>query len=275
MSLPCNRVRETLDCCCTTLRSVLMICTACGLLALGSLSQNAAAQTSNGERAVVQIVRLQHRDPAPIREAIAPFLDERGAISQLDNNLIISTTRTNLAELQSLILELDVPRRQLRVSVDFRYGLPARPTLSDGGVITTIATQEPTDYAVQSIVVNEGEFAHFSLLASTPRTGLRFTELGAVLSQETEQTGSTLTVSAELRRERAFLNIAATQRQAGTAQSTTVVSSTLEVDFNDWQIVSSRAIGNQNGIPANSATTQVLATTNTPEAVAVRVELLP
>jgi len=128
---------------------------------------------------------------------------------------------------------------------------------------------------VQSIVVNEGEFAHFSLLASTPRTGLRFTELGAVLSQETEQTGSTLTVSAELRRERAFLNIAATQRQAGTAQSTTVVSSTLEVDFNDWQIVSSRAIGNQNGIPANSATTQVLATTNTPEAVAVRVELLP
>lgn len=243
-----------------------------------SMSLNVAAQTPSGERAVIEIVRLQHRDPAPIRQAIEPLLDERGAISQIDNNLVISTTRSNLTELQELISELDVPRRQLRVSVDFRYGRPAAAISSpgaDGSSVTTVATQDPSDYSVQSIVLSEGEFAYFSLASSTPRTGLRFTELGAVLSQETSQTASSLAVGAELRGSRAILTIAAAQRQPtfGSVESS-VVNSTLEVDFNTWQIVSSVA-DNPSALSTVSAQTQILATTNAPESVAVRVELLP
>lgn len=262
------------------LRAILKMTAA---LAIGSglslsvgVSLNVAAQTPSGERAVIEIVRLQHRDPAPIRQAIEPLLDERGAISQIDNNLIISTTRSNLTELLGLISELDVPRRQLRVSIDFRYGRPAVTPLANGTTITTITTQDPTDYPLQSIVLSEGEFAYFSLMSSTPRTGLRFTELGAVLSQETDQTASSLAVSAELRGTRAVLSIAAAQRQPsfGSVESS-VVSSTLEVEFNSWQIVSSSATDNPYGVSTASAQTQVLATTNTPAAVAVRVELLP
>ncbi len=243
-----------------------------------SMSLNVAAQTPSGERAVIEIVRLQHRDPAPIRQAIEPLLDERGAISQIDNNLVISTTRSNLTELQELISERDVPRRQLRVSVDFRYGRPAAAMSSpgaDGSSVTTVATQDPSDYSVQSIVLSEGEFAYFSLASSTPRTGLRFTELGAVLSQETSQTASSLAVGAELRGSRAVLTIAAAQRQPtfGSVESS-VVNSTLEVDFNTWQIVSSVA-DNPSALSTVSAQTQILATTNAPESVAVRVELLP
>jgi len=240
------------------------------------LSQNVTAQTPSGERAVVEIVRLQHRDPAPIRLAIEPLLDERGAISQIDNNLVISTTRTNLAELLSLISELDVPRRQLRVSIDFRYGRPAATPPANGAIVTTIATQDPADYPVQSIVLSEGEYAYFSLISSTPRTGLRFTELGAVLSQETGETASSIAVSAELRGTRAVLSIAAAQSQpsSGGVESS-VVNSTLEIDFNTWQIVSSSATDNREGVSTASAQTRVLATTNLPEVVAVRVELLP
>ena len=246
-------------------------------LSLGvGVSQNVTAQTPSGERAVVEIVRLQHRDPAPIRLAIEPLLDERGAISQIDNNLVISTTRTNLTELLALISELDVPRRQLRVSIDFRYGRPVATPPANGATITTIATQDPADYPVQSIVLSEGEYAYFSLMSSTPRTGLRFTELGAVLSQETGQTASNIAVSAELRGTRAVLSIAAAQSQpsSGGVESS-VINSTLEVDFNTWQIVSSSAMDNPDGVSTASAQTRVLATTNPPKALAVRVELLP
>lgn len=268
---PCNRLSARLR--------ALLKATAALAIGLGlsvGVSQNVAAQTPSGERAVIEIVRLQHRDPAPIRQAIEPLLDERGAISQIDNNLVISTTRSNLTELLALISELDIPRRQLRVSVDFHYGRPAVMPPANGTTITTIATQDPADFPVQSIVLSEGEFAYFSLMNSTPRIGLRFTELGAVLSQETEQTGSSLAVSAELRGTRAVLSIAAAQRQPnfGSVESS-VVNSTLEVDFNTWQIVNSSATDNPYEVSTASDQPQVLATTNTPEAVAVRVELLP
>lgn len=241
-----------------------------------SVSLDVAAQTPSAERAVIEIVRLQHRDPAPIRQALEPLLDERGAISQIDNNLVISTTRSNLTQLLALISELDVPRRQLRVSVDFRHGRSVTPPAANGTSVTTTVTQEPTDYPVQSIVVSEGDFAYFSLMSSTPRTGLRFTELGAVLSQEAEQTASTLAVSAELRGTRAVLSIATAARQpVFSGVESSVVNSTLEVDFDTWQIVSSSGTDNAFELSTTTAQPQVLATNSAPEAVAVRVELLP
>ncbi len=247
-----------------------------GLSLALSVSLDVAAQTPSGERAVIEIVRLQHRDPAPIRQALEPLLDERGAISQIDNNLVISTTRSNLTQLLTLISELDVPRRQLRVSVDFRHGRSVTPPAANGTSVTTIATQDPNDYPVQSIGVSEGEFAYFSLVSSTPRTGLRFTELGAVLSEETEQTASTLAVSAELRGTRAVLSIATAERQpAFGGVESSVVNSTLEVDFNTWQIVSSSGTDIPDGLSTSATQPQVLATTSSPAAVAVRVELLP
>jgi len=72
------------------------------LLGLGLLAPMLQAQNSTipaDQQAVIEIVRLQHRDPELIRNAISPLLDQRGAISQIDHNLIISTSRANLTEL--------------------------------------------------------------------------------------------------------------------------------------------------------------------------------
>ncbi|ALO46226.1 hypothetical protein [Pseudohongiella spirulinae] len=78
------------------------------------------AQTE-GNRAVIEILSLQHRDPLLVRSQIRPQLDPRGHIGQIDNKLVIATTAANLQELRSLINQIDVPPRRLVVSVDFDF----------------------------------------------------------------------------------------------------------------------------------------------------------
>lgn len=78
------------------------------------------AQTEDN-RAVIEILSLQHRDPSQIRHQIQQQLDPRGHIGQIDNKLVIATTSANLRELKSLIDQIDVPPRRLVVSVDFDF----------------------------------------------------------------------------------------------------------------------------------------------------------
>jgi hypothetical protein len=84
-------------------------------------SSTALAQADPSERAAIEIVSIQHRDPAQIRQQISPVLDPRGSIGQIDNKLVIATTATNLSTLKSLIDQADTPRRRLVVSVDFDH----------------------------------------------------------------------------------------------------------------------------------------------------------
>lgn len=84
-------------------------------------SSTALAQSDPSERAAIEIVSIQHRDPAQIRQQISPVLDPRGSIGQIDNKLVIATTAANLSTLKSLIDQADTPRRRLVVSVDFDH----------------------------------------------------------------------------------------------------------------------------------------------------------
>ncbi|MDP1930099.1 MAG: hypothetical protein Q8L60_01420 [Gammaproteobacteria bacterium] len=218
---------------------------------------------------MIEIVRLQHRDPTSIREAITPLLDERGAISQIDNNLIISTSRANLAQLEALIVELDVPRRQLRISVDFRYGRPSVPQpISIGSATTTLSTDTAED-SIQSIVVTEGEYAHFNLTSGSPVGGLNFTDIGALLEQQRGQTTQSISLTAQPRGATAVLEIATLRSEPdlnGILQ-TSVVNTTVDIGLNQWQVV---AVNN-----ANPVTTGFITSTVQPLSTAVRVEVLP
>lgn len=81
-----------------------------------------AQDPGNSERAVIEIISIEHRDPLFVRSQLISSLDPRGNIGLVDNKLIIASTFSNLQHLKTLIAESDVPARRLVVSVDFEYG---------------------------------------------------------------------------------------------------------------------------------------------------------
>jgi hypothetical protein len=92
------------------------------LLSFLSLRYNPAiAQSDPGERAAIEIISIQFRDPAQIRQQIASSLDPRGSIGQIDNKLVIASTAANLALLKTMIDQADTRPRRLVVSVDFDH----------------------------------------------------------------------------------------------------------------------------------------------------------
>jgi len=240
------------------------------LVAVMQGSWSLAQTSADDQRAVVEIVRLQHREPEAIRAAIAPALDERGAISQIDNNLILSTSRANLQQLLALIETLDVPRRQLRVSVDFAYGPPVIQSDQDTSTLSTVQTRSAGDNPRQSIVLTEGEYAYFSRSTAVAQVSPVFAPWGVQLQQDTLRNGQSLSVKAEVRGERVTLELAATQdipTMDGARQST-VVNTALEIGFNGWYVILDEA--------TPDFTTDVQRTsTSRRDAIAVQVELLP
>jgi hypothetical protein len=85
-------------------------------------SAAASGQSDPDERAAIEIISIDNRDPSSIRATLYPLLDPRGSIGQIDNKLVIATTASNLAQLRALILDTDIPRRRLVISVDFFHG---------------------------------------------------------------------------------------------------------------------------------------------------------
>lgn len=247
--------------------------TALAILALGALlvcPWSLAQPPAEGQQAVVEIVRLQHREPDAIRAAITPVLDERGAISQIDNNLIISTSRANLQQLQTLIDTLDVPRRQLRLSVDFSYGGAITQSSGDTSTFTTVQTAQGVDNPLQTIVMTEGEHAYFSRSNATAQLSPVFGPFGLLLQQDSLRSGQSISVSAEVRGERVALSIAASRETAALdgSRRTEVVSTALEIGFNGWYVIFEDA----GQTPASDS--QITRTARS-SALAVRVELLP
>ncbi|MBU2098002.1 MAG: hypothetical protein KKD00_04525 [Gammaproteobacteria bacterium] len=98
------------------IKSILL--TFCVALPLTSVAQVAG----NENRAVIEIISIEHRDPLFIKEQLAPALDVRGSIGLVDDKLIIASTAGNLEQLREIINKSDVPARRLVVSVDFDHG---------------------------------------------------------------------------------------------------------------------------------------------------------
>lgn len=105
---------------------------------------------AGSERAAIEIITIQNRDPALVRAAIGSALDPRGSIAQVDNKLIVATTATNLRQLKELIEQSDLPARRLVVSVDFDHSSPV------SSVFDVVSA------AQQSVQALEGDTVSFS-----------------------------------------------------------------------------------------------------------------
>ena len=247
------------------------------LLGLGLLAPLLQAQNSSipaDQQAVIEIVRLQHRDPELIRNAISPLLDDRGAISQIDHNLIISTSRANLTELEALIDQLDVPLKQLLIRVDFNYAAANVQTADDGSQLNTISTQRQ-DYPVQNMRVTEGEYTYFNRYQDSPQISPVFGPYGLQLQQDMQRSEQSIAVKAELRGEQVALEFAASMIQAG--DSTDVeqgqsLRSSIVVDLNQWIPLQQTADSSQN---INDSIVPFTATTTLEGGLAIRIEVMP
>tara|TARA_R110002167_G_scaffold110677_9_gene281573 strand:- start:86922 stop:87707 length:786 start_codon:yes stop_codon:yes gene_type:complete len=246
------------------------------LLGLGLLAPMLQAQNSSipaDQQAVIEIVRLQHRDPELIRNAISPLLDDRGAISQIDHNLIISTSRANLTELEALIDQLDVPLKQLLIRVDFNYAAANVQTADDGSQLNTISTQRQ-DYPVQNMRVTEGEYTYFNRYQDSPQISPVFGPYGLQLQQDMQRSEQSIAVKAQLWGDQAVLEFAASMIQAGSsvdAEQGQSLRSSLRVGLNQW-IPLQQAVDSSNRIDNLGPFT---ATTTLEGGLAIRIEVMP
>lgn len=216
-------------------RSVQCLVIALGLLIVSS----ASAQSNPGDRAVIEIVQIEHRDPAAIKLALMPLLDSRGSIGQLDDKLVIATTASNLLDLKSVIVAQDVAPRRLVVSVDFLH-------LPDSG-----SDNNTYQYSSQAV---EGE--QVSFVAQQPE------------GSETFPPGlqnATISVLAELRGETAEIdvNVANLPGFADSQQ--------LQVSLGQWYALNPAEEQTDPDLPDDSAPEPV--TVSSP--IAVRVDALP
>lgn len=90
----------------------------CALLCLLLLG---AASTAASERLVVEIIALNHRSATELTAVLRPLVPPPGSVSAFQGQLVVKTTRANLAELRRVLAELDRAPRTLLVSV--RRGL--------------------------------------------------------------------------------------------------------------------------------------------------------
>ena len=241
------------------------------LALLPALSQAQSSSIPADQRAVIEIVRLQHRDPELIRNAILPLLDERGAISQIDNNLIISTSQANLEDLEALIDELDVPLKQLLIRVDFNYAAPNVQTTDDGSQLETISTLRH-DNPVQSMRVTEGEFTYFNRYQDSPQISPTFGPYGLQLQQDRQRSEQSVALTAEVRGDMVALEFAASMIEAGNIEQGQSLSSTLMVELNQWVPLQQAYDRSQLFFDSDPPFT---ATTTLEGGLAVRIEVLP
>ncbi|TFH73246.1 hypothetical protein E3V39_08430 [Gammaproteobacteria bacterium LSUCC0112] len=138
-----------------------------GLLMAASATvyaQTDAAVATASERAAIEIIAVQNRDPAFVRAAIRPILDPRGSIAQVDNKLIVATTASNLQQIKRLIEQTDLPARRLVVSVDFDH---------QGAQVRSTPSLMSAQQSVQSLEGNTVVFSELPDTAGVPQLSVK------------------------------------------------------------------------------------------------------
>lgn len=64
-----------------------------------------------------KIITLQHRFAEEILPAIKPLVGDEGTATAMQNNLIIRTSRKNMAEIEQLVTRLDTVRQNLKITI--------------------------------------------------------------------------------------------------------------------------------------------------------------
>lgn len=75
------------------------------------------ASVALAEQTVMEVIPLKHRSSDEIIPLIRPFLDQQGALSGMQGQLIIRTTPGNLQEIKRLLDNIDTAPRRLIITV--------------------------------------------------------------------------------------------------------------------------------------------------------------
>ncbi|MDX1489946.1 MAG: hypothetical protein R3332_01555 [Pseudohongiellaceae bacterium] len=232
-----------------------------------------AVLAQNDNAAAIEIISLNNRAPAEIREAVSPFLDPRGAISQIDNKLIISTTHGNLEQLKALISELDIPLKQLRISVDFHYMAPSEQ-LNSSTRVDNVSTQD-IEPDTSSIVVTEGEYAYFNSNSSTPRISSILTDQGLLLNESQSPEAQSFAVTASYRGNHfaAEISTLLTQENNETDVRSSVLRTEIIIEPGQWHVLNPPEPYSSMQDPEQNNTTRVSSTAQS-ELIAIKLELV-
>jgi len=142
---------------------------------------------------VLEVIPLKHRPLTEVLPIIKPFVDKRGTVTGMNNQLIVRTTPANLEELRRILERIDTAPRSLLVTVRFdaadrestrraevsgEVGLggdaklaTGRPVPGKGDRVQIIVRQtgSRSEFAdTQQIRVLEGNIAHIAVGQSIP-----------------------------------------------------------------------------------------------------------
>lgn len=87
-------------------------------------------------RAEVEVIPLHHRTVDQVLPVLRPLLEPGGALSGMNNQLIIRAGAANIADLKRVLVSIDTPVRRLLISV--RQDLAVRGERHEAGVSGTV-----------------------------------------------------------------------------------------------------------------------------------------
>jgi type II secretory pathway component GspD/PulD (secretin) len=87
------------------------------LLQAALAALTSAALPTHGQTAELRVIPLRHRLAAELIPTLEPLLGPGETVTGMDSRLIVRATPANLAQLEGVINELDVARRNLRITV--------------------------------------------------------------------------------------------------------------------------------------------------------------
>lgn len=183
----------------------------------------------------VEVIELKYRTPDQIIPALRPLLEPGGALSGMQNTLIIRASRANIAQLRQVVATLDRMPRRLLISVrqdaagsfdtrdarvsgtvgsgDVRVGVD-EPPRRDSGVSITARDAQGTraDRFTSQVQALEGSPAYIAVGQSVPVQGSIVTQTpgGTVVRNTTtyQNMSSGFAVIPRLSGDRVFLDIA-------------------------------------------------------------------
>lgn len=85
--------------------------------ALAALALATCVFPAAAQQGALEVIPLRYRTPEQIIPVLQPLLAPGGSISGLNGQLIVRSTRENLAELKAVLAQIDIAPRRLMISV--------------------------------------------------------------------------------------------------------------------------------------------------------------
>ncbi|MCL5802048.1 MAG: hypothetical protein M1283_05970 [Gammaproteobacteria bacterium] len=124
----------------------VLCCTAVVLCSAGSLAHS--------EESRLEVITLKHLTSEQAVNLLQPLLDKEGAVSGMNNQLVVRTTPGNLEQIKQALVALDVAPQRLMITVkqDVNSSRETRSTeasghIRSGKVVTTVGRDDPREQA--------------------------------------------------------------------------------------------------------------------------------